>query len=180
MYENNLLAGETLCKECGLCCQGVFHTFAYLYTEDDIKIVQKENINIHLNNENCKTFKLPCSVFDNLCSIYPERPSVCGKHKCNLLTSVIKEEIALNDAIKITEKIKYLLKKLLPELKALSKNDEINCSPALITIIFNNLEDGVSSEKFKEENKKLLMNLGVFNFLQEKYFYKNKNTQLSE
>ena len=36
----NSLNNEELCKSCGLCCQGVFHSYAYIYNDKDMLFVK--------------------------------------------------------------------------------------------------------------------------------------------
>ncbi len=178
MNEQNILSGETLCKECGLCCQGIFHVYVCLL-DDEVSIVEKTDINIQFEKEEKYSFfTLPCSVFDGHCSIYyQERPSTCSKHRCELLESIIQEEIKIQDALIIVEKMKFLLDEFLPELKHICDNNKINYPPQLMDIILDSLEEGKTKEEFKKENKKLFMKVATFEFLKNKYFYKNEQAK---
>ena len=178
MNTNKLLDGESLCKECGLCCEGVFHTFAYLYNNDDISIAKKANIPIEFNTDaDSNVFTLSCPAFNGLCSIYPERPSVCSKYKCNLLKSVINHDIILEDALNKVSKIKNVLNDILPILKKYIGNHISNKPDYLLSKILDNLEDQSTRDNFKQENKILFIKYGIFYFLKNKYFYKNSTTK---
>ncbi len=173
MNQKNLLKGEELCKECGLCCRGIFHTYAYLYTDDDIRIAKKENIPIIFNNEiNHNAFTLPCPVFNGLCSIYSERPSVCGAHKCDLLESVLCDDITIEASLHVVKKMQDILNDILPELKDLTRNTASNNPVKLMNNAYDSLGDESSVNKFKKKHATLLIKYGVFNFLRHKYFYK--------
>ncbi len=178
MNEKNILNGEALCQECGLCCQGIFHTYVRLL-DDEVSIIEKTNIDVQFDEEEkFSFFTLACSLFDGNCSIYQEiRPSICSKHHCDLLESIIQEKIKIEDALKIVEKIKLSLDEFLPELKHLCNNNKINYPPQLMEIIFDDLEKGKSKEEFKKENKKLFMKIAVFEVLKNKYFYKNEQAK---
>lgn len=177
MNNNNFLIGEELCKECGLCCKGIFHTFAYLYTDKDMLIVKKANIPIKFNNEkNSNTFTLPCPAFNDLCSLYPERPSVCSAHRCNLLQSVIDNDISLDDALNKVSDMKNILNNILPMLKRHTGNHTSNNPEYLISKILDKLENKSAKNNFKKENKTLFMKYGIFYFLKDKYFYKKSTT----
>ncbi len=173
LYENDLIKGETLCKECGLCCEGIFHTVVYLKTDNDLRIVEKSNIPFEFNKKiNCPTFKLPCPVFNGVCTIYPERLSVCQNHQCDLLQSVLNDEIALVDAQSIVTEMKNILNNILPKLKSYTKDNTSNKPQYLMNKLFDTLKGETSRKKFKQENRMLLLMYGIFNRLEQKYFYK--------
>lgn len=172
MNKNNILEGEVLCKECGLCCQGVFHKIAYLYNKNDIYIAKKENLLAKYDTKSKKNyFPLPCPVFNGLCSIYPERPSVCSEHKCDLLNDVINEESTLEDALRVVVKMKSILTNLLPDLHKHAQNNQIHNPKVLMESIQVHLKDNQSKEDFKKNHKKILIDFGVFCFLAERHFY---------
>ncbi len=177
MNEKNILNGEALCQECGLCCQGVFHSYVRLL-DDEVCIIEKTNINVQFDKEEkFSFFTLACLAFDGHCSIYQERPSTCSKHRCELLQSVIQEEIEIQDALMIVDKMKFLLDEFLPELKHLCDNKKTNFPPQLMDIIFDSFEEGKTKEEFKKDHKKLFMKIAVFGFLKNKYFYKNEQAK---
>lgn len=179
MDQNNHLEGEKLCIECGLCCQGVFHPCAMLFTEQDIKIAKNANTSIEFNKEwNCYVFTLPCPVFNGKCSIYPDRPSVCSEHECDLLKKVIQGTITLEDAQEKVIQIKNILSTLLPELKEITKNNKNFYPRDLVKSIFDSFKNDEEKINFKKENKKLLMEYGAFCILEEKYFYKKLKNSL--
>lgn len=171
--DENILNGETLCKECGLCCEGVFHTYAHLHNKNDIFIAKKANIIIKHNEvANIDFFSLPCSGFNKICTIYPERPSVCGKHKCELLKNLIDKQCTLGDALNTVDKLKNILIPLLPTLQELAKNDQTNNPKALM----ESIDPHINNKEFKKSHTKLFIDFGIFCFLVEKYFYTDTNT----
>ena len=173
MNQANLMDGETLCKECGLCCTGVFHPMAFLYTDDDINIAKKSNLNIISTKEDkFNSFSLPCPAFDGSCSIYNERPSVCPKHQCDLLKSTLQSITTLEDSLKIVNNMKSHLDTFLPTLKSISNNMQTNEPFTLMGIILKRLKTKKVQEEFKKDHQKMLMKITIFDFLKKKYFYK--------
>lgn len=173
MNETDLLKGEELCKECGLCCQGVFHPTALLYTKEDISIAKNANITFDFNKDlKSYMFALPCPAFDSICSIYPNRPSVCSVHKCDLLKTVMNGTCTLENALIQVKKIKKILTTLIPKLKNINNNNETSYPRDLVKNIFESFKNDQAKIEFKQENKKILMEYGAFCILEEKYFYK--------
>lgn len=124
---------------------------------------------------NSTAFALPCSAFNGLCSIYPERPSACSIYTCNLLESIQHNEIALEDALDIVLEIKNILNDILPILKNYTNEHTSNKPQYLIETILNNFKDELEKDEFKVKNKLLFMKCGIFYFLEDKYFQKHSS-----
>lgn len=174
MKDNDInIDGELLCKECGLCCEGVFHSYAYSKCEEDEVIAAKAGIPIVMHQkENTKVFLLPCPVYNNICTIYPDRPSVCINHQCDLLKALLHGSIHHDKAKEIVIKMKKLLNGFLPELKKETNNASTNNPMELIRQMSEGLEDGEDCDHFKRKNKELYLKYGLFLKMRKQYFYK--------
>jgi hypothetical protein len=89
--------GSALCTQCGLCCTGALHNAAVL-DPDEIAAARALNLPV-LDTEKPK-FALPCPRLDGtLCTIYGNRPRVCGRYKCQLLQDLEAGAVGLDDAL---------------------------------------------------------------------------------
>ena len=110
---------DTLCLQCGLCCNGVL--FADVRPEPGDKsplFAGRSRVN------------QPCPAFNHdtcACAIYAERPARCRKFECRQLLAVQAGEITTDAALKRIRKARQLagkVEKLLVELG----NDETKFS----------------------------------------------------
>jgi len=102
---------DTLCLQCGLCCNGVL--FADVRPEPGDKsplFAGRSRVN------------QPCPAFNSgtcACAIYTERPARCRKFECRQLIGVQAGEITADAALKRIRKARQLaakVEKLLTEL----------------------------------------------------------------
>jgi len=160
-----LTNGTKLCLECGLCCIGVFHNRALIYTQEDKACVKAFN-GIFLFHDEKEWFKLPCPVYEGKCTIYPQNPTVCQKHECNLLKKINNNEIKLEKAITVVHEMKKIINNIENDFKSFSfKTDEKE-----ITLIFKQFFASTSKEKRKDFGN-LLKEYATFLHLKKKYFY---------
>ena len=92
-----LSVGSHLCTRCGLCCLGVIHQAAVL-DEDEIEGARQLGLPV-LDREK-PGFALPCPrLVERCCTIYEQRPRVCGRYKCQLLQDVEGGKVAVEEAL---------------------------------------------------------------------------------
>ena len=172
MNQNDPSKGETLCKECGLCCQGIFHPYANLKNKADKKFANDFHAIIkQYNSLEDEVFLLPCPAFTSLCSVYPNRPSVCQKHQCNLLKSVFSDEIDLEKALDIVNTTKDTVNEILPVLHEYSNDYFYNKPELLMDKIFGKYTTDTERRFFKEKNINLFLKYALFLMYRKKYFY---------
>jgi uncharacterized protein len=95
--EPPLEVGSRLCTQCGLCCTGALHNYAVL---EPGEIPFARTLGLTLRTEGKPGFALPCPrLVGSKCSIYLDRPNVCGRYKCQLLESVEAGATAFESAI---------------------------------------------------------------------------------
>jgi uncharacterized protein len=91
--------GSTLCTSCGLCCAGALFTRAVLRPEEVQWARTKRSLHV-IERDDGPSFTLPCHLLhDRKCSVYQERPQVCGAFKCKLLRRLEDGELGLEDAL---------------------------------------------------------------------------------
>lgn len=157
--------GTKLCLECGLCCTGIFHDRAILYTKEDKKCAETFGATF-VFQDNKEWFRLPCPVYEGKCSIYPNNPSVCQKHECNLLKSVSSQKIELEKAIKVVHEMKEIIQNIENDLKTFS----FETDKKEMTFLFKHFFDSIPKTERKNFGN-LLKEYASFLHLKKKYFY---------
>ena len=125
---------NSLCLECGLCCNGVIFADVQLEPEDDARRLRSLGLKFAANRKSQivnHKFAQPCAAFAGCkCTIYSERPTYCREFECLLLKNVKAGQIepaeairTINTALQRVKKVKRLLQQLgdSEETLALSK-----------------------------------------------------------
>jgi len=163
--------GEQLCTFCGLCCEGYFHSKAYLYNQEDEKIAEKNEAHIFKDADDRLCFVLPCPVYNQLCTIFPKRPSVCIKHKCDLLKSVFDGTIPLQKALEISDQMKTTVQFLKTDLEKIIKKKKLQNISMLMRDFYEKYPDNRVPAEIKKKHALRLITYAKFQFLKKKYFY---------
>jgi hypothetical protein len=91
--------GESICTQCGLCCDGSLFRAARLKDDDDRELMATHGIRVR---EVDRQFELPCPcLVDKRCGIYDERFSTCRRFRCRLLKEVQDEGLAPSEALQV-------------------------------------------------------------------------------
>lgn len=152
----------------------MFHTSAVAYSQDDITIVNRIKAEIiDTPGSNFGEFRLPCPAFTQVCSVYPDRPSVCASHKCLLLKRVMSGEIKPESASERVSDIKHILESLLSQLNQLVGCSKVATPEALMNKILTGFDSEEQRAQFKKNNGDLLAIFGAFRLLKESTFYPN-------
>jgi len=89
--------GSRLCTQCGLCCTGALHNYAVLQPGE---VEFARGLGLAIRTEGKPGFALPCPrLVNSKCSIYENRPKVCGKYKCQLLENLEAGTTELDTAL---------------------------------------------------------------------------------
>ena len=100
--------GSRLCTHCGLCCRGALHDYAFL-EPDEVEAATAIGLPV-LDCEQL-AFALPCpKLAGTVCSIYGNRPLVCGRYRCQLLRNLEAGNLSFDDAIDKVDTAKGLAK----------------------------------------------------------------------
>ena len=109
-----------LCLACGLCCQGVVHTYVALDT-DELDLARELSLRVD-TFEDGLGFHLPCPQYQgDRCAAYQHRPLACTNYQCELLQRFLMDEVSLEESISLITQTKAMLEKLweqLPDGKA--------------------------------------------------------------
>lgn len=90
-------ASETLCKECGLCCDGTFFG-SVVIASDETERLARRGLRV-LQNEGTCTMAQPCSALSgHLCDAYADRPTACRTYECLLTKRVSAGACTLEEA----------------------------------------------------------------------------------
>lgn len=99
-----------LCTQCGLCCMGVIHQAATLDV-DEISAAQE--LGLPVLDRADPGFALPCPrLAGTVCTIYDQRPRVCGRYKCQLLQDLESGDKSFDEAVSLVASARAQLAKL--------------------------------------------------------------------
>lgn len=99
-----LSGGSELCVACGLCCKGVLHDHAPLQPQEK-EVAARLRLPIYRGRIDYDAFSLPCPHHQNdRCSVYPDRPKVCGDYQCDLLKRYREGTISLDEALDVVKR----------------------------------------------------------------------------
>ena len=99
---------QTICVNCGFCCDGTLFEHAHLKPGEKGKLPPKMAAAwFKLGEKEC--FRLPCWYFRGKCSIYKgNKARVCDDFRCKLLVSFSERRIGLEDALQIVRNARML------------------------------------------------------------------------
>jgi hypothetical protein len=159
--------GTRLCLACGLCCIGVFHDRAVLYTSGDRECAGSFGATT-FEEDGIGYFALPCPVYDGKCPIHPANPSVCRAHRCDLLKSVEEERRTLGSALAIVEKMKQIIREIGddPDVALLGGIERQGLHRAFEGLFRK------TTKAQRSEYPSLLTKYALFSYIMIKYFYK--------
>src|SRR6266850_7311964 len=95
---------NSLCLQCGLCCNGVIFADVKLQPGDDPVRLQSIGLPISTPHSALRIphFSQPCAALDGCrCRIYSDRPTYCRQFDCLLLKSVIEGRTETSEALRI-------------------------------------------------------------------------------
>src|SRR6266702_3789556 len=81
---------NSLCLECGLCCNGVIFADVQLRPQDDPARLRALGLAFAQKSKSgVEKFKQPCTAFAGCkCNVYSDRPTYCREFECLLLKGV--------------------------------------------------------------------------------------------
>jgi hypothetical protein len=96
----------TLCRACGLCCDGSLFGRAGL-EHDEVESARKNRLQIVANE---RSFEQPCAAFaGGACTIYDERPRSCRRFVCRLHERLHAGGASLDDCLTRVRRARELL-----------------------------------------------------------------------
>ena len=91
---------ESICIDCGMCCDGTLFTWVPLPGEGDAAMLAGTPITVK-DSEGKAFFSQPCAAFAGCCSIYASRPSNCRSFRCSLLRRHESGDVSTDEARRI-------------------------------------------------------------------------------
>ena len=100
---------ETLCRSCGLCCDGSLFGRVPLRPEE---VTTARKVRLHVIPSG-KSFEQPCSAFgdERACGIYDARPSACRDFACRLFGAHARDGGDLEPRLAIVRRTRELLER---------------------------------------------------------------------
>ena len=95
-------SSDTLCLQCGLCCNGVLFADVKLRPADDPERLKAGGLPVRGKGKNLG-FAQPCAALqpDGKCCVYQDRPAMCRQFECGVLkgfcSSVILKYLDFQD-----------------------------------------------------------------------------------
>jgi hypothetical protein len=110
-------AEQSLCVQCGLCCDGTIFEWARVFPEDDLAQLEADGF-ILLTTAARSGFALPCHHQQGrICGVYQRwRPQVCHTFRCALLRRVEAGEVAWAEALARIERAVALVERIQAQL----------------------------------------------------------------
>lgn len=110
-------AEQSLCVQCGLCCDGAIFEWARVFPEDDLAQLEADGF-ILLTTAARSGFALPCHHQQGrICGVYQRwRPQVCHTFRCALLRRVEAGEVAWAEALTRIERAVALVERIQAQL----------------------------------------------------------------
>ncbi|MES2310399.1 MAG: YkgJ family cysteine cluster protein [Verrucomicrobiota bacterium] len=114
---------DDLCRECGLCCNGVLFHLVRLQSSDLLSELAGLGLKIK-RKKGQDQFSQPCPAYQGCqCSIYHQRPTRCRLFECKQLKGVIAGEISEEKAHLQISDVQARVKRVETFLSRLGKTD---------------------------------------------------------
>lgn len=92
---------ESLCRACGLCCDGTLFTKVPLTATEVVPAV----LGVTTNATGARSFPQRCAALEGFdCRVYSERPTACRRYECLLIGALRGGEVSLSEAIAVVKK----------------------------------------------------------------------------
>jgi Fe-S-cluster containining protein len=144
------LLTDTLCTNCGLCCDGTL--FANVELVGQAEVARLEIMGMETENENRNTGLLspPCTALRGTrCGIYTHRPKCCRMFRCHLLQNAQRGAVTVERAMEQIASAREQIRQVRAMLGRLGSRDEglpikARCAAILAA------EDSPTSETIKD------------------------------
>jgi len=103
----------TLCKACGLCCNG--HLFSWVRLKAvELAPLQKLGLNVIRSDPRQRGFTQPCPMWNGVCTIYESQdyPRGCDSYRCKLLRQLLDESVSLPKALRTVQKTMKMIREV--------------------------------------------------------------------
>jgi Fe-S-cluster containining protein len=165
---------NSLCLECGLCCNGVIFADVQLKPEDDAELLR--SLGLLLKSPASKLqnpkFRQPCAAFDGCrCRIYDNRPKYCREFDCLLLKSVRAGKLEAAAALRVIRAARQRADKVRRLLRELGDADEHTALSLRFRRMKRHVESGIPDEETADAFSRLTLAVHDLNVLLSGAFY---------
>ena len=117
-------SSDTLCLQCGLCCNGVLFADVKLKPADDPVRLTAGGLPVRGKGKN-HCFAQPCTALqpDGKCCVYLDRPTMCRQFECGVLKEVLKGSLAQAEALRLIRRVQKLAARVTRLLEASGDQD---------------------------------------------------------
>jgi uncharacterized protein len=116
---------DSLCTNCGLCCDGSLFADVELQSGDDSERLARLGLVLTKKGRRKLAFVQPCACFDGkYCKIYGQRPRQCRLFECGVLKKVRAGKMSSNAALKIISEAKTLANRVRDHLSVLGQRPD--------------------------------------------------------
>lgn len=103
---------ETLCRACGLCCDGTLFSRVPLGPHE---VVPARELGVVTNDRGGRHVPQRCAALSGTqCQVYAQRPLACRRYECLLLGALRGGEVSLTEALEIVAKARTLVQEGTP------------------------------------------------------------------
>jgi len=98
---------ETLCRACGLCCDGTLFARVPL---SPTEVVPEDTLAVVTNDKGGRHVPQRCAALSGtVCQVYSQRPFACRRYECLLFGAMRSGEVSLDEALAVVTKARTLL-----------------------------------------------------------------------
>ncbi|MBL8138039.1 MAG: YkgJ family cysteine cluster protein [Acidobacteria bacterium] len=91
---------DTLCTQCGLCCDGTLFGDVELAGRREAIRLEALGLDVDSDDADVELLALPCAgLRGTRCAVYAHRPQCCRTFECRLLQQAQRGEVAANEAL---------------------------------------------------------------------------------
>ena len=166
---------NSLCLECGLCCNGVIFANGQLQPGDDEDRLRSLGLKFEPNRKSQivnRKFVQPCAAFDGCrCKIYSERPKYCRAFECLLLKSVKAGRMDTTAALLVIRTARQRVKNVKRLLRDLGNAQEDVALSKRFRKVKRRLESGPFNDEAAEKFGELTLAVHDLNVLLSEAFY---------
>lgn len=91
---------DTLCTQCGLCCDGTLFGDVELAGRREATRLEALGLDVDSDDADVELLALPCAgLRGTRCGVYAHRPQCCRTFECRLLQQAQRGEVAADEAL---------------------------------------------------------------------------------
>jgi Fe-S-cluster containining protein len=143
------LLTDTLCTNCGLCCDGTLFADVELVGQAEVARLEIMGLDIENEGRNTGLLSQPCAALRGTrCGIYAHRPKCCRMFRCQLLQNAQRGAVTVGRAMEQIADAREQIRQVKAMLDRLGNRDEglpikERCAETLAT------EGGTTAETIK-------------------------------